>query len=103
MARIAAPVVFLVAVIALVSIVVQSGVIGGDDQRRASVADRPSRVPSRGEPTQAAAKRYVIKSGDTLSGIAAKFDITVSDILELNPDLSGSTLSVGEKVKIPTQ
>ncbi|MFA4966333.1 MAG: LysM domain-containing protein, partial [Thermoleophilia bacterium] len=105
-ARIAAPVVFLVAVIALVSIVASSGIVGGDEPAPGSSASPTPRATGTkpgAQPTKAAVKRYVIKSGDTLSGIAAKFDVTVSDILELNPDLSGSTLPVGEKVKIPTQ
>ena len=44
---------------------------------------------------------YVVKSGDTLSGIAVKYGTTASAILALNPDLSRSTLVVGTRVKVP--
>ena len=44
---------------------------------------------------------YIVKNGDTLSGIAVKFDTTVSEILALNPKMSSSTLVVGTVVTVP--
>jgi hypothetical protein len=104
-ARIAAPVVFLVAVIAFISIVMSSGITGDEPGSAPTQSPTPkaTRTKSATQPTRAAANTYVIKSGDTLSGIAAKFDVTVGALEELNPDLSASTLVVGDKIKIPVQ
>ncbi len=44
---------------------------------------------------------YVVKSGDTLSGIAVKFDTSTSEIEALNPKMSSSTLVVGTRIKVP--
>lgn len=101
-ARYIAPAVFLLAVIVMISLAVQSGVIGGDDDKaavsptpKASVTKKATAKPSTGT------KVYVIKSGDTLSAIAVKFGTSVSAIQELNPDIDTSTLVVGDKIKIP--
>jgi len=95
-ARIAAPVVFLIAVIALVSIAIQSGVIGGDEP-----ATNPTPAATNTKAPKPATKKYTVKSGDTLSGIAAKFDTTVIELQDLNPSLSSTTLAVGIKIKVP--
>ena len=44
---------------------------------------------------------YTVKSGDTLYGIASKYDITV-DVLKNANNLASNTLSVGQKLIIPT-
>lgn len=45
---------------------------------------------------------YVIKSGDTLGAIAAKYDTTVSAILAANPQIKNpNVISVGQKITIP--
>jgi LysM repeat protein len=43
---------------------------------------------------------YRVQAGDTLFGIAADFDTTVSELLELN-GLTGSDLRIGQELKIP--
>ncbi len=43
---------------------------------------------------------YTVKKGDTLSGIAAKFDVSKSDILEYN-DVEESALKIGTELIIP--
>lgn len=45
-------------------------------------------------------KTYTIKSGDTASGIAAKVDVPLDQIYELNPDLDPQTLTPGTKIKL---
>lgn len=102
-ARIAAPVVFLVAVIAFVALVYESGIVGGTDE---SPTASPTPVATKGtktdgQTTTIAIKKYTVKEGDTLSGIAVKYDTTVNTILDLNPDLSTSTLVVGTRIKVP--
>jgi LysM repeat protein len=95
-ARIAAPVVFLIAVIALVGIVVQSGVMTGSTE--------PTPTPSvKATKSTSVTKKYVVKSGDSWSSIAARFNTSVADLQALNPDLSTTTLTVGIRIVVPRQ
>lgn len=96
-ARIAAPAVFLVALIALVSIVFSSGVLTGS---KPSTSSTPPATKTKSSGSHSATKMYRIKSGDTLSGIAAKFNTTTSEIQTLNPTM-GSTLVTGQKIRVP--
>ena len=94
-ARIAVPVVFLVAVIALVGIVVNSGVMGG------SGGDPDADCPASTK-AGSVTKKYVVKSGDSLSSIAVRFNTSTAELVQLNPDLDGSTtLVVGTRIVVP--
>ena len=44
---------------------------------------------------------YVVKSGDTLYGIASRFGVNVDDLRRYN-NLSGNVLSIGQQLFIPT-
>jgi LysM repeat protein len=44
---------------------------------------------------------YIVQSGDTLSGIAARFHTTVAAIERLNNNVDPRLLRVGQKLKIP--
>jgi len=43
---------------------------------------------------------YVVRSGDTLESIAAKCEVPLSDMLELNPDIDPLTLNPGDRIRI---
>lgn len=100
-ARLAAPAVFLVAVVVLLSIVVQSGVIGGKAEPLVTPTPAATKSKSGGNAKPTNYKLYVVKSGDTMSGIAVKFDASTSELEALNPKLSTSTLAIGTKIKVP--
>ncbi|MBI5031862.1 MAG: LysM peptidoglycan-binding domain-containing protein [Chloroflexi bacterium] len=57
-------------------------------------------APSPSVGPTAATVKYVIKSGDTLIGIAAKYKVTVQSIVTLN-GLKDETIRVGDELKIP--
>ena len=99
-ARIAAPAVFLIAVVVLLSIFVQSGVMGGDSGPVTSPTPAATKT-KKGGGTSSEFKLYTVKSGDTLSAIAVKFDTSTSEIEALNPKISSSTLVTGTKIKVP--
>jgi LysM repeat protein len=44
---------------------------------------------------------YQVKSGDTMSGIAEKFGISLESLLGANPEVSSNSMSVGTTLKIP--
>jgi LysM repeat protein len=90
-----------VAVIVVLSIVVQSGVVGGTPDLLVTPTPKATKTKSTGTATPTTYRVYVIKSGDTLTGIAVKAGTTVSDIEALNPKISSSTLVVGAKIKLP--
>jgi len=46
---------------------------------------------------------YVVKSGDTLSGIAKKYKISVSQLQKMNNLSNASMLKIGEKLKVPAK
>ena len=45
------------------------------------------------------ASTYTVRSGDTLSGIAAKFNVSVATIKKLN-NLKNDTIKVGQVLKL---
>ncbi len=96
-ARIAAPVVFLVAVIAFVGIVVNSGVM---DEPAPTPTVKATKTKAGGT---ASAKKYVVQDGDSLSSIAVRFKTTTAELKALNPDLSGSTVVIGQRIVVPAQ
>ena len=93
-ARIAAPVVFLIAVIALVGIVVQSGVMDGSTEPTATPTVKATKSTS-------VTKKYLVQSGDSWSSIAERFNTSVDKLQALNPDLSTTTLVVGIRIVVP--
>jgi LysM repeat protein len=44
--------------------------------------------------------RYRVRSGDTLESIAAKCDVSLDELLTLNPEIDPLTLNPGDKIRI---
>lgn len=61
--------------------------------------DAPKRMATRGVKLRTAKSHYVVRRGDTLSGIARKFDVAASDLKRWN-NLSGSRIIPGHKLRI---
>jgi LysM repeat protein len=92
--RIVAPVVLLVAVLAVVTIGVHTGVLSHKP------AVRPSPTAAATHKATSAYVYYRVRKGDTVSAIAARYGITVQRLLTLNPKAS-STIVVGQRLKVP--
>ncbi|MEA2136367.1 MAG: LysM domain, partial [Solirubrobacteraceae bacterium] len=73
---------------------------GSSDKTGAKPAASASATPTRKQKARKARRRYVVKAGDTPSGIAEKTGVPLSQILKLNPNLDDQTLSVGDKIKL---
>ncbi|MFT6592104.1 MAG: N-acetylmuramoyl-L-alanine amidase [Zhongshania sp.] len=56
--------------------------------------------PASGPATAAGVREYVIANGDTLSGIAHRYNVPLQDLQRQN-QLSGSDIRVGQKIQIP--
>jgi LysM repeat protein len=61
----------------------------------------PTVAPSPTPAATPAYRIYIVQSGDTLSGIAARFHTTVAAIEALNNNVDPRLLHVGQKLKIP--
>jgi hypothetical protein len=99
--RFVAPLIFLGAVIAIVSIVMNSGVMNGGDG--AGVSPSPSKSAHASPGTTVKVRVYKVRSGDTLSVIAERSGTTVDAILAINPGLNANDLTVGSKIKLPAK
>ncbi len=107
LARLVAPVVFLAAVLAVFSLAWSSGVVGDGEGGAPVASPSPKASPKKtatAEPTAeagSATKIYVVKAGDTLSGIAFRFDTTVTELEDLNTDQDLQTLNPGQELTVP--
>ncbi len=61
----------------------------------------PAAAPksSAAPPADSSPRTHVVRSGDTLSGIAAKYDVSVADLKKWN-SLSGETILAGQKLRV---
>jgi len=89
LARVAAPVLFLLAVTIAV-LLVRSGLREND----APDAVPPGAVQPAGPPT------VVVRTGDTLEAIAVRTGTTVAVLTRLNPGLDPELLRVGQRVRV---
>jgi LysM repeat protein len=88
--------VLLVAVVAVVTLSVHSGVLNHGAK---TVASHPAAAVS--HTPKAKYVYYRVRKGDTMSLIAGKYHITLGQLLVLNPRASVSTIAVGQKLKVP--
>ena len=104
LARILAPLAFIAAAVGLVYVVERAL-----DERSASEAvtvEEPAVsvviTTDAGETATEPEKKqfYRVKSGDTLEGIAGRFNTTVDALLELNPDVDPLALSPGQRIRV---
>lgn len=64
----------------------------------------PGTAAERAPTRPASVQTYAVRSGDTLSGVAARHDLSMVDLLSVNLDRQSlDTLAVGETLNIPTR
>jgi len=61
----------------------------------------PQQLPSSQSPAAARPSLHVVQAGDTLSGLAARYDTTVAELRRLNNMSLTSALQKGRKLKLP--
>ena len=105
-ARLAAPVAFFVAATVLV-VLVQRGledVDGASGTETGAVNPAPTDTEGPAATTERAPARgrrfYRVRRGDTLESIAARFEIEVDELLELNPGIDPLALSPGQRIRV---
>jgi LysM repeat protein len=103
-ARLVAPLALIAITVAVVALVMGSGVVGDDSSSEETGAAGATATKERTTTQRQKRKRtpatYTIKANDTLSAIAIKNGTTVEHILELNPELDPQGLVAGQKIKL---
>jgi LysM repeat protein len=106
-ARLLAPLALIVFTVAVVAIVMGSGVTGDDSgDGSAGAQDIPAATTgttttkTTGQKQKKVPRSYTIKANDTLSGIAERFGTTVEELQALNPALDPQGLVAGQKIKL---
>lgn len=110
--RFAAPAALLV-LVTIAVVLIHNGLSKGSASSTApptatapSAASSPTTAPAVTTPTTAAttapanAEYYVVQSGDTFGSIAARYGTSVTAIESLNPGVSSTSLTVGEKIRV---
>ena len=75
--------------------------VGGGSGTQAPSAPAATTSPASSTPTSASSGSYTIKTGDTLSGIAARNSVRLSDVLSANRLTMSSIIYPGQKLVIP--
>jgi LysM repeat protein len=98
--RYGAPVAFLLAVTVAV-LLVRSGLRSDADPTTATVrTETVSTLPSTTPVPVKRRKYYRLRSGETLSDVAIKFDTTVGQLLALNPGVQPTNLIIGQRIRV---
>jgi resuscitation-promoting factor RpfA len=106
LARFLAPLALIASTVAVLALVMGSGVTGDDSTSDSSGARDLPAATERTTSTPAGQKKnqipatYTIRANDTLSGIAARWGTTVEKLQELNPELDPQGLVAGQKIKL---
>ena len=98
-ARFLAPLALLAFAIALFSILGDGG--GGGEEPATTQQPRATATATPTKEAKRKRKVYVVKPGDTPSGIAEKTGVSLEQLEEANPDLDPQLLAPGQRIRIP--
>lgn len=102
-ARLVAPLALIGFTVAVVAIVLGSGVVGENGDTETAGGNLPPTTESQTAPERPERRTpatYTIEANDTLSGIAEQNGTTVERLQELNPELDPQGLVAGQKIKL---
>ena len=100
-ARFLAPIALIAFAFALYSVVKDdSPAAPGKSNTKSGQSATPTPTAKAKKNAKKKRKTYTVKSGDTPSGIAEKYDISLDELLDLNPNLDAQTMAPGQKIKL---
>jgi len=102
-ARFLAPLALVIFAFALFSILGGGGGGDGGGEEPANTKTQPAATAS-ATPTAAGKRKrkvYVVKPGDTPSGIAEKTGVSLEQLEKANPELDPQLLAPGQRIRIP--
>jgi LysM repeat protein len=96
-ARLAAPLALFAAAVAVVVVVAtsKSGSPSSTPSATRTAVTQPARPARRAPP-----RTYVVKPNDTLTVIADKTDVSLDELVSLNPDVDPNALQTGQRLKL---
>jgi LysM repeat protein len=100
--RLAAPVAFFAAATVLI-VLVQRGLDTGESENSPATTAPLTTTATETAPTTTGPQRrrfYRVRVGDTLESIAARFDTTVADLLDLNPGIDPLALTPRQRIRV---
>ena len=100
-ARFLAPLALVAFAVALFMVISSSGGDSGGDEEPASNSQPAATATASPERQRRKRRVYVVKAGDTPSGIAEKTGVTLEQLEEANPDLDPQLLAPGQRIKLP--
>ena len=101
-ARWLAPLALVTAAVAVYAVVTSGGSSTGDKASTSATTPRKGSAGTATTKPRAGRKRsYVVKPGDVLSAIAARYGTTVQELERLNPTIDAAALHPGQKLKLP--
>lgn len=69
---------------------------------RVAVVATPNPTPPTPTPVSVTIyERYIVRAGDTLSGISQRFDISIDELIKINGLSNANALQAGQQLKIP--
>jgi hypothetical protein len=104
-ARVAAPLAFFVAAVILITLIQQG--LDAMEGESAPTRAAPTTIETGSGTITSGPRRkrkfYRVRRGDTLESIAARFDTTVADLIELNPTIDPLALNPGSRIRVSRQ
>jgi LysM repeat protein len=112
--RYGAPAAFLAAATIAV-LLIKAGLSGSSEEPPTTVGELPTTTRTATRPatttklvltqpattaSAAEGEYHVIETGDTLGGIALRYDTTVEKLMRLNPDVDPTALRPGERIRV---
>lgn len=79
---------------------VYAGKYGNGDSRKAALGNRYNEVQNKIDVSSGGAVYYTVQSGDTLSGIAAKYGTTYQYLAGLNGIVNPNLIYAGQKIRV---
>lgn len=80
---------------------VSAGAIDAQAEGAGTEAAPPAEEAAAAETATTPAKTYVVQDGDSFYTISRKFNTTISEIQQMNPNLDPSNLTPGTSVAVP--
>jgi LysM repeat protein len=100
-ARFLAPLALVAFVVALLMIVQSGGSDQSGEDPASNSSNRPAATATATPKPKRKRKVYVVKPGDTPSGIAEKTGVSLEQLEMANPDLDPQLLAPGQRIKLP--
>jgi LysM repeat protein len=98
--RYAAPVAFLAAVTIAV-LLVRSGLHSDSPSSSPTTVAKTSTAPTTTPtPRHRRPKYYRLRAGETISDVAIRFNTTVEKLLNLNPKIEPTQLTIGQRIRV---